>query len=312
MKRFIILISILLHFVSCETPYDLDQLADNDIIVLDCIMIPGDTTFVNARAAIPVGDYGERTPVSDIDVTLSLDGEEIPAQVEDRPYFVVDLEPGQKVGIKAEAAGVDPVYSEVVVPRSSFGNRFETVGRDDDMFDIIELKPGNGVQEGEYLGVETSSEITIEYYSDSQLDSVVTFPAVSYLMPGVEAGTVDDSLFGDPDKIFLPSVLIRGHSVYMISDIGNGRKFRVPNDRVTELEYCNPETGVKYKVISTQKVSVRFWAISEEVYKYVVKYGNSFSEMGLTSPSYVYTNIRGGAGIFGVAVPDPSGWQTLD
>lgn len=288
MKRLDILIFTLLFLASCETPYDLEQLADHDIIVLDCILVPGDTTHVNARAAIPVGDYGERTPVSDIDVTLSLDGEEIYVQVEDGLFFLVDLEPGQRVGIKAEAAGVAPVCSETVVPRSTFGNRFETVGRDEGL-DIIELRSGNGLQEGEFFGVETASEITSEYYSDGQLDSIVTYPALSYLLPGVDGGTVDDSLFGDPDKLSLPVFYINGHSVYMISEFEDGRRFRVPNDRITELEYRNPETGVMYKIRSTQKVSMRFWAISEEIYKYKVKGGNSFSEMGLTSPSYVYT-----------------------
>ena len=72
-------------------------------------------------------------------------------------------------------------------------------------------------------------------------------------------------------------------------------------------------TGLSYAVYQSYEYRIRLYRISAETYDYLAaRYvgKNSFLPvyMGFTPPVYVYTNISGGAGMFGTASTYESEW----
>ncbi len=309
MKR-ITYIFLLFLFTSCELPFDLKDLGDRSVLKLYCEVSSGDTTVVDIDVLVPVGDH-ERTPVKvkPEDVMMTVDGEvvEIREAASDDPgldpgtLFVVEEFPeGSEICLTASSEGTDPIVARTNMPKSLSGSLIK--------LELTDL-PGNsyeGVEERNVVRarLELPDEmkgchIGIQYLLKSRTDSCgVTVWDEEYIVQSVydvTEFTSDGNFVSNPDFWHLRRM---GGTYIYVWDGTDDYEFIFYHrwDSVSEWEN---EEGATETWTYDSHFKLRLYAFSEEYFQYHSRTANDFFELGMASPSYTYTNVKGGTGLLG-------------
>lgn len=303
---------------SCELPLDLREIGDEDMLKLECLVTPGDTTVLNLDVLVPVG-YHERIPseVSSDDIIMTIDGkvaELIPAKEGDRGqksgtfYVVEDIPHGAEVCINASVEGMEPIEARTVVPPSLDGGYMN-----------LEL---TDITSGEYFGEPVRNivkgrlelperlkgcRIGIGYTLRNVVDSCgvkVNEETWASRVYDVKNITSDGNVASGSDFDNLQPLSYGGPYVWKGTD---EYEFMFVHawDSVSEFE---DEYGNMHKWSYDYSFRFEIYVFSEECYRYYSRTTSRFFELGLASPSYTYTNVHGGTGLLGAVVVAETPW----
>ena len=315
MKKAIFAMSILL-FTSCELPFNLKDMGDKDMIKLCCEVVPGDTTVVDVDVLVPVG-YHDRTPAKLESVVMTADGKEIvlSTAAEDDPdlepgtlYVVEDFPYGSEICIKASAEGAEPVEARTVVPLSLDGFRLDMELTDMISSQVYGQEVKNIVKARLTLPeVAEGTRIGIEYIVRSRVDSCgVAKPEDVFLnaLYDVCNFSSDGTLGTNADFLHL-------------QQMGSGRYVWEGTDEYEFIFYYPMDSSSEWPDEQGNIITwsydydfcFRIFAFSEEYYRYYSRATNDFFELGMASPSYTYTNVKGGTGFLGAVNSIDTPWM---
>ncbi len=316
---------------SCQ--YDLDFSGEDIDPRLFVLGLPGssDTTVVRLYATVPMGDRNSRPlPMDDARVSLVVNGEEIamdradesvPSLPEGCFYTLRPVLPGDKVEVLASAGGVESVRAESAVPeplrekdvvmkaeswvdgshadtRLRFSARFKD---DTDSDDYYAMQVCRRKEYYTYYPIE--GRLETERYEYEFLDPTVVRNANvnQELQPFIRPIIVDyNSGINLYPEVKAPMVVFDDKAF----EAGAGSQEFICEyeaDRIKVSSYMNGvleyESGYKcsYKVI--------LFSLSPELYRFIkaneILNGSVSILLAATPPSYMYTNIHGGVGVFG-------------
>ena len=312
----------LLLLTSCELPFDLKTLGDRDMLKLYCEVVSGDTTVLDMDVLVPVG-YHERTPVKvgPEDVVMTVDGKEVEIRVaaDDDPnlepgtlYVRENFPAGSQMCIKASIEGADPIEAKTVMPLHLDDYRLEMQLTDivsgsyngDNVRDMVRARlilPE--VAEGTHVGIQ----YVVRHKTDSC--GVMLFDEqVLQAVYDVTEFSSDGNLVSGVDFSNLTRLGATLTYVWNATDEYEFL-FRHLTDSVSEWKDENGET-VTWS--SDYHFKFRIFALSEEYYQYHSRTTNEFFELGMASPSYTYTNVHGGTGMFGAISVAETPWMDDD
>lgn len=316
MKRMILGIPVLL-MTSCELPFDLREVADKDMIKLCCEVQSGDTTVVDIDVLVPVGDY-QRIPSDLEEVVMTVDGNEVGLSVASENernlepgtlYVVEEFEYGSEICIKASAGGADPIEAKTTVPLSLEGSRMDMELTDMVGTQIYGEESRNIVRAKLVVPeADEAAKIGIQYIVKCETDSCgVALPEYTFVQAVYDVAdfSSDDSLISNADFLHL-------------QQIGNSNRYMWKGTNEYEFIFYHP---VDYSdewvdeqgntVVWNGKYSFKFriFAFSDEYYRYHSRATNEFFELGMASPSYTYTNVKGGTGFLGAVNVIDTPWM---
>lgn len=310
--RFSLIILYACLITSCEYPLDLQKLGDRNVIKVICKAVPGDTTILDVDVLVPLSDY-ERIPekISPENIMLTVDGKEVAVSVaaEDDPrlkpgtfYVVEDFPYGSEICLKAESEGAASVEARTRVPLSLEGFRLDMELTDMVSSQLYGEQVRNIVKARlEIPEVAEGTKVGIRYVKRTKVDSCgVIIYEREYSEPvyDVSRFSSDGNLVSNSDFLYLqrmgssPDYVWRGTDDYEFI-------FYHPVDSVTE--WTDEEGNA---IVWTTATSFYFsvYVFSEEYYRYHSRSTNEFFNLGMASPSYTYTNVKGGAGYLGAYV----------
>lgn len=308
MKNILKILSIFL-VISCESTFDLQKLGDRNVIKIICEASPGDTTVVDVDVLVPVGDY-ERVPekIGPEDIVMTVDGREVPLSVaaEDEAnlkpgtfYVVEDFPYGSEICVKATAEGADPVEARTNVPLSLEGFSIDMELTDMVSYQLYGQEVKNIVKARLNIPeVAEGTRIGIRYIERSKVDSCgVVLYEDEYVesVYDVARFSSDGGLISNSDFLYLQRMDAEARYVWRGTDEYEFI-FYHPLDSVDK--WTDEEGNI---VVWTTETSFYFsvYAFSEEFYQYHSRSTNEFFELGMASPSYTYTNVKGGTGYLG-------------
>ncbi len=330
-QRIIFFILALPVFYACERELDFREF---DLKPRLCVMgVAGDsdTTVVHLRPAKAMGDsLSEPFSVAGARVSMLVNGEEVPLSVADESVPEIPLgswfstrpmSPGERVEFSASVDGVDPVSAECVVPED---------------FPEYELKLEARTVYSGYNGnteVEPHLYVTVNFEDDPDTDDCYGMQVYRleetygyanpekryrYMEPYVYSSdffelppsqqpmmvhyTPDTGLFSDE---YAPMLIVDDRG---FTD-GKGKiefatKYNEDSERVDSYD------GTKYGYRYMYKVCL--YRLSPELQRFIksgeIVAGTIPILLMLAPPSYIYTNIRGGVGIFGGMTCTETGW----
>ena len=293
------------------------------IIYVECLQGLSDTTAISIIATAPKFGYEDSRILSDVNVTLKAGEREIPLSnaevaVEMFPkgafYTTEKIPGGQKLEITVSGGGFDPVRATTFKP-----------------YDLkpFDVKMSRTVLYDENLSVrEGMKAIKMEITPDDP-DIIDHFYAVvfdkrwygsdgrifySHPNPILQSdGFIYTSSFGDDlvvKSASSPWSLFRYDDNYVsdsVSPIYLWRGASLMRDGTITVYFLEPESPGEYRV-HLMEVSPEFYRYSKSL-AYEEEYNEAF--IPFSPPSYSYTNIVGGCGIFASVSRLDGEWMEL-
>lgn len=317
MKRNLIYFLLLL-LTSCELPFDLKEIGDRSILKLYCNASSGDTVVVDVDVLVPVG-YHDRTPaeVGAEDVMMTVDGErvEIRTAAADDPnlepgtMFVLEEFPsGAEICISASVEGVEPIEAKTRMPSSLDGCRLEL-----ELTDIVTASyDGEKVRNIVRARLELPEDLRgchlgVQYMVNMRRDSCgVRIEEGEFVQQvyDVKGFSSDGNFISNPDFWHLRNM---GYTYIYVWEGTDDYEllFNHYRDNVSEWEN---EDGTLESWSTDYSFKLVLYAMSEEYYQYHSRTTNRFFELGMASPSYTYTNVKGGTGLLGAVHSIETPW----
>ena len=346
MKRFFAIIASCIALVACERAFDISKQVGESVIWMT--FIPSndyDTTFFILQATTPL--VGKTNPVktSGESVEVKVNGQSVKMEKSDRSvperhqYYATDhvFVPGDRVEIAATVPGTGSADASCIVPEPfpAYDWSARLVKRSEGgqalFVDIDYADPGDGAgyygamvcqyteQDSQWMEIDPET-------GESHWGEISHSSNIGYLSPcalsdaeGLSAGS-ENPVTAMP-KYYNTLSIGSGarQSVQIWSDVfspvpADGRRrmtfasscYEQPSGR---REYSRgwSESRYKYRLI--------LYRFSESYYNYLkARYNNNsdeLSSMGLAPASFVYSNVRGGAGVCGAYTVLSSEWIEL-
>lgn len=311
MKRIYLMISLAFLLCACEMEFEIKGVDGEDRLYMECTA----STLSDVSEIRVVGVRSINKPVKDyqspagLDVRMTVEGNEVEllsresADNEEKYIYGVSVEPGQKLRIEASAPGYASAYAETQVPYpvEDFDVRLERL--DDERYRlIVEYRdnPETVDMYGAFLmarKIRESADGTVSLYESEHYENFVhesdyfdvsTMRFMDY--DGVEMAVWNDSraVSGERQSV---EFKIRRRKDYE-SDLSN---------------YFGEDIGMmrpQYRLVLLK--------MSPEYYRYINGQwdsdNNALSWMGLSAPTFTYTNVIGGLGVFGCFSASLSEW----
>lgn len=293
---FLLSSAIMLISTSCESEFELKGMDDEDRLHITFIpstfMLPHEMAITGARSVNkPAQEY--QSP-SNLSIRLTADGEEIALEAKDQDHFLAHYEfiPGQIVRIEASADGFRPAYAETVIPEPVKEFKTTIVKSDEDY--------------------NSRLKVTVEYPDNPETKDVY-----GALVVCETVDTHTGTRFSETGDI------------YPIYDDFGETECRTASFNNFDIAYWNDSketsggrqkmefefTGTVYDAGSHTveiKYQVLLLKVSPEFYRYYNGQwdadNNALSFIGLSAPTFTYTNIMGGIGVLGSISYAESGW----
>ncbi len=326
-RNIIFIITLALFMSSCE--YELDFSGDDKTRRLFVLGIPGssDTTVVRLHSTIPTGDRNScPLPLDDARVSLFVNGDEVvmdradetvPSLPEGSFYTLYPVKPGDKVEVRASAEGAEPVWAESSVP--------ELFPESEVVMDVE--RNSYGSPDGLTFSARFKDDPDVENYYGIQVllrrERYSYTIESGYTIDGYEYELADSWRYSDSENALYPfqkPMIVSYKSGIDIFVSYGSNAMLVYNDRAFENGEGYIEFLAKYEedrvevgtwlngVLQDEKgyrcsYKVLLYRLSPELYNFIradsILYGNISILIAAAPPSYVYTNIRGGVGVFG-------------
>ncbi len=324
---------------SCEYELDFSGVDVGPRLFLLGTSGSSDTTVVRLRSTVPMGDSNSGSlPLDDARVIMAVNGEEIvidradeavPSLPEGCFYTLHPVRPGDKVEVRASAGGLEPVVAESSVPGAFPENE-------------VGMEAERWVVNGNYTSTRLRFSVSFRDDSESEdyyamqvcrMKSYYTSYDDGRFEPGkneyehVAPISLDDQadmdLYPSQRPIWVNYSL--GSGLYSDGDahmmVFDDRSFedgegvmeflvKYEEDRVTSATIMNGVTVEESGYRCSYKVML--YRLSPELYRFIK--ANEILGSGIAillaaaPPSYVYTNVRGGVGVFGGISVTETGW----
>lgn len=327
-KVFSILILFLLLSVSCMKEIDLEYLRPDPKLVLNCVTMAGEP--VNASLS-RTWFYTEDNPnvvIKDANMKLYVNGQftEQMKYIEQQPddsayynnigYYTANYKPvtGDQIRITAEAEGFKQVSAETVIPKVVPINDFSVISKKIEEY-------GYYTYENQYHVTFTDDPARKDFYLirfeegypariyDPETGEYVYTGGYSWTNLYLDFAT--DPLFTSQitalDKVMGYDWLSGYYGRVFSDDLINGKEYTIKLKSNTSVYYASdPE-----EEYSSFLFRVTLYAIDESYYQYMKSiidiYDDSLdrdlSDVGLSEPIRIYSNIIGGTGILGGGNP---------
>ena len=347
MNRIIKVICLLLVLASCERHVDF-PVVEHGRIHVDAIIGKEQQDRININVSQPALG-SEATCSEDVTLQLEVDGQQVllkrdaeyvPEYEGEISYLIPEkLHPGQNLKLTAQAENLPQVQAHTSVPEL-----VENVEISDSLVEVYK----NDLQGGQSENMRTLREFKITIADElddegfwgvqvrrrSMIDSIGTVPPQRWEVwesrHGVEESEVFyvNSKFGVGVENELSSI-----DVEMIVDF-RGEQMRVTSSsteadgsvvkvyvvptrarRLLEGEYTGKV--ITFEIYENTQYNITVHRLSPEMYycmraQYILKYSSPDESLGFSSPSYLYTNVEGGLGMFGAMSTYESGWINVE
>lgn len=323
---------IALLLSSCERVMDLGQLKADNMFRMECIAVSNDTTALDLDIVLPLKDYQRQKPnIHQADVRVTIDGREVPVHKATGAegnlaigslYLLEEIPGGAEVAVTATHDEVESMSARVTMPEAfpEYELKVKRITSDSDVYYDEPLYEAElsfiGERDG-YFGIELL------------VDTVEDTSGVFYRHRTYSASLSDSyqdisstgSVLGEnPDWASMNEVELKGHIIYVFhGSESNVFRFRYAHEG-EKMEYdfsggygygedglYQEEQPVVIHYIN--KCRFRLYRISQEYYYYSLRDVNSFSSLGLASPSQTYGNISGGIGCLAALSVTELPWQ---
>lgn len=303
---------------SCTYDITLDGLDKEGKLYLICVPGGSDTTVFSLKATYPVsGDRRVTADVKTADVRLSSGGRTVqllrsdgtlPGIAEGMYYTLEKFQSGETLEMEASVNGVPPVSARTSVPASfpRYDVRIEPVqlsGKDSGVKKGISFRVTfDDREESRYYGMQVMARLPstdetdgyYEYYkSPFYMDENTVF---SNLAPMLTISYTGASRLGPSSDS--PMVLWDGNAA---TDV---RKELV-------LDFLDSDSVLEGDMEKSE-FKVIMYRLSPEFYRFAkasfVTDNNPLVNMGLSAPSFTYTNVSGGTGVFGAVSMSETEW----
>lgn len=345
MKRLFVILVSLLALVACDRFFDISGQVGKSTIWMT--FIPSndyDSTFFFLQATTPLA--GVTTPVKTTgeSVDVYVNGETVVLEKNRRSFvdrtqcYVTDhiFQPGDVVEVIASVSNIGTVTASCEVPQSfpSYiwtAKIVETGKTNNTLFVDIEYNdPGNG---GYYGAVVCQKIEEDSQWEDNNPETGEVFwgeinhsTHINYLPP-CSFSEVDGFSAGSEE----PLTAMPRYYNYLSNNVGSQRRVQIWSDascpspkdghrHMTFVSRCNEQpgrteyTGGTHRGWSERhyKYQLILYHFSESYYNYLkARYNsdhNDFSELGIAPASFVYSNVKGGAGVCGAYTIISSDW----
>ena len=345
MRRVFAIIASCIALAACERTFDISKQVGESTIWMS--FIPSndyDTTFFILQATTPL--VGQTNPVktSGESVEVKVNGQSLTMEKSDRSvpdrlqFYATDhvFVPGDKVEVAATVPGTGSADASCVVPEPfpafSWAARLvrRTEGSQALFVDIDYSDPGEGGYYGAVVCQYTEQEsqwMDIDPETgEIHWGEVSHSTSTGFLSPCAMSEAEDLSASSENPVTVSPAYYntLSGYYnsrqfVQIWSDVSSptpsdGRRHMTFASRYyatpgrTEYRIGWTESRYRYRLV--------LYRFSESYYNYLkARYNNEsdeFSSMGLSPASFVYTNVRGGAGVCGSYTVIASDWIELD
>lgn len=325
--------SVMAAVSSCRYTFDLTGLSDKGKIYMMCIPGGSDTTIFELKSTVPLTDAGTKpVPVENATVSFSVNGtpENLllsdgsdPRIPEGSFYTLKKFSAGEILDFSASAEGLGDISTETVVP-DRFPDVLTEIGLETEynsfgQYDALALKVSfrDDPSGKDFYGIMVQGQV---YYVRNFDTGQEDFPAEDYCyFPYV---FTDDTMDMSSEK---PELRINYTGGNRLNEDSSDPEMLLFNDgsfngRIMELSVnTNYIQDCRY-TMNTGTVECRsryrfiLFKLSPEIYDsikawYNRSYGLPYVEYAMSSPSFVYTNIRGGLGFFGAVNVSVSEWM---
>ncbi len=325
--------SVMAAVLSCRYTFDLTGLSDKGKIYMMCIPGGSDTTIFELKSTVPLTDAGTKpVPVENATVSFSVNGtpENLllsdgsdPRIPEGSFYTLKKFSAGEILDFSASAEGLGDISTETVVP-DRFPDVLTEIGLETEynsfgQYDALALKVSfrDDPSGKDFYGIMVQGQV---YYVRNFDTGQEDFPAEDYCyFPYV---FTDDTMDMSSEK---PELRINYTGGNRLNEDSSDPEMLLFNDgsfngRIMELSVnTNYIQDCRY-TMNTGTVECRsryrfiLFKLSPEFYDsikawYNRSYGLPYVEYAMSSPSFVYTNIRGGLGFFGAVNVSVSEWM---
>ncbi len=318
--RILLILLMILALPACEYTADLDGFDKSPRLYV--LGMPGgsDTTAVMLRPTIPMADRNaSEVSLDNAEVIMTVNGVQVPLSVADESatnlpagsrYTLHPVLPGDELEFRASADGVPPVMAECRVP-DAFPEYDVAIGKKEKVVDgnvetylnvIVDLKDVPKTddcfamrvcREKDSFGFHVGGGKDYDFMYPEGIPSVnEDYPIYQFPILVNYGGGID--LFSD--KLYTPMLVYQDD----FSAGGNHRLEFVTAYRRDEI-YTDYNDGTEYGHRFSFKIYL--YRLSPELLRYMkanaIPADNVTILFAMAPPSYVYTNIHGGVGVFG-------------
>lgn len=260
----LVLFIILLTLVSCEADIDFNRIDGEPCIFLDGMIGNAPASVISAHVATPMHLGKENTSKARVNLTGTISDDSIIFSKDDQGLFFHEVKPGDKIEIRASAAGVPDVHACTTVPEP---------------INLISSRIIS--KEGTFI----TFEIVYEEHAGEEGFYGIMFDNTSISeVPGIQLSESYDMVvpFGQLEG----SILIWDR--HKARKEGSRSVFRTSIDTDSE---------------KMTQYSIRLVSLSPEAYMYLrnvyVRSSTSFATVGMGTPAITYSNVIGGIGVIG-------------
>ena len=349
MKRVFALLASFIALIACDRFFDIsDQVGESTVWMTFIPSNDYDTTFFCLQATTPLA--GSTSPVltRDEKVEVLVNGRSLALDksarsVPDKMQFYSTghtFAPGDLVEVVATVPGTGSVSSSCTVPEpfpACNWNVRLTRRSEDENIVFLDIDYADSGEAGYYGAAvieysETDSQFGIADPETGELywGDPVHSTSEQALYPCSMSDSDALSAAGETPVSVSPGYYNtmsggRNENVQIWCDVpgqapAGGRRqvtlaARVSQPGVTEYHYVEPDYEYHHRAVRSCKYRIVFYRFSESCYKYLKAQYNSsysdFSELGLAPASFVYTNVKGGAGVCGSYTVLSTDWFEL-
>lgn len=350
MRQFLLLVVSFLVLTACESNFDITRYAGNSTVWMSFLPSNDyDTTFFILQATTPLAGTPEPVITSGETVEVQVNGQPLVLEknyrsLEDRIQYYstkYEFEPGDKVETVASVPGAGTVSASCVVPEL-FPNYTWSAkiipGNGEAKTLIVEIDyadSGHGGYFGsvvsQYIEEESQREEIDSETGEKHWGDIMHSSHIEYLSPC--AMTEIEGLSFDSDD---PVTVTPMYFNTLSNNTGDYRRVQIWSDafspskakerrKMTFASRCYEHPAVREyhgdngQLVAWAKTKYKYrltlYHFSESCYNYLkAQYNKShdeFSGLGLAPASFVYTNVRGGAGVCGAYLVESSEWVEL-
>lgn len=325
--------SVMAAVSSCRYTFDLTGLSDKGKIYMVCIPGGSDTTIFELKYTVPLAGSGAKpASVENAAVSFSVNGspEKLllsdgsdPRIPEGSFYTLRKFSAGDVLDLSASAEGIDDISAETVVPdrfpdvQTEIG--LETEYNSFGQYDALALKVSfrDDPASEDFYGIMVQGQV---YYVRNFDTAQEDFPAADYcyfpyvftddtqdissekpeLRVNYTGGNRLNEDSSDPEMLLFNDGSFNGRIVEMSVNINYSQDFRYTMNTGT-VECRSRYRFILFKLSPEFYDSIKAW--------YNRSYNLPYVEYVMSSPSFVYTNIRGGLGFFGAVNVSVSEWM---
>lgn len=300
MRKVLMIFAVFMTITGCRFSFEIEETGLEKEICIRSMICADSTATILMHKAVPITDVArvDTTMVTPV-LTLKCNGQEVGtassgAENGGRRFKADAFKAGDKLELTAGAEGMETVMASTVVPGFFTGyeiGEFEIISRDVDEYRVV-ISYEDDPETDDFYGVSVEQTALIQHPDREEPieESFHLYPGEGYsdmtLDPGAYSPTVGE---------------IEGQTVFIWKDEDEDGSYEVR----FQGSYAHPY----FVEIRTRFC---FYKLSEELYKtlkadFEAGY-NPLFYIGLATPSFTYSNIRGGIGYFGAYSKTWSEW----